>query len=159
MYFNGRGLFEAQLELPIGDIRLEDVAVQRPRVTVELDGGLFAVLHVAEGFRHRRGQIMQVVVSKIATHLDRIIVLPYVKAAGPLVAADLVPGADYEGVVTGHQPYGVFVQISGRTGLVHAKYLADSPSFSARFPKGSKVLVRLVEVGAKGLVLAFPPAP
>jgi len=128
-------------------------------VTVELEGGLFAVLSVAEGFRHRRGQIMQVVVSKIATHLDRIIVSPYVKAAAALVAADLVPGEDYEGVVTGHQPYGIFVQIGRRKGLVHAKYLADVVSFSGRFPKGSKVQVRLVEVGAKGLVLAIPPAP
>ncbi|WP_447916533.1 P-loop NTPase [Delftia acidovorans] len=128
-------------------------------VNVELEGGLFAILRVADGFRHRPGAVLQVLVSQIDTHLDRIVVLPYLKAAADMTVAHLVPGTDYEGVVTGHQPYGVFVKIGGKTGLVHAKHLADVPSFPAHFPKGSAIQVRLVDVGPKGLVLAIPPAP
>jgi ribosomal protein S1 len=85
--------------------------------------------------------------------------LPHVKAAAPSAAADFVPGTDYEGVVSGHQSYGVFVEIGGRTGLVHAKYLVGVPSFLTRFPKGSAIQVRLVEIGPKGLVLTVPRAP
>ena len=126
-------------------------------VTVELEGGLFAVLRIAEGFRHRRGQALEVVVIEISTHMDRIVVSPYPGVTAPLVTENLTPGANYEGIVKGHQPYGVFVNVRGQKGLIHAKYLTDVPSFSARFPTETKVLVRLVEVGPTGLVLALPP--
>ncbi len=126
-------------------------------MTVELEGGLFALLLVDEGFSRRRGRDLEVVVTKVQTHLDRVVVSPYRGVASPLPLEDLFPGGNYEGTVTGHQGYGIFVEVRGQKGLVHAKYLGDVGSYSARFPKGTKVQVRLVEVGPKGLVLALPP--
>lgn len=128
-------------------------------VTVELEGGLFALLLADEGFRHRRGQNLEVVVTKIQPHLDRVVVSPYRGRAAAVPLEDLLPGGNYEGMVTGHQSYGIFVEVRGQRGLVHAKYLGDVGSYSARFPKGIKVQVRLVEVGPKGLVLALPAVP
>jgi hypothetical protein len=131
----------------------------RQDVTVELQGGLFALLRVEEGFRHRQGRDLEVVVTMIMTHLDRIVVLPYRETAVPTPLEDLVPGANYEGTVTGHQRYGIFIDVRGQKGLVHAKHLGDVASYSDRFPMGTKVQVRLVEVGPKGLVLALPLRP
>jgi hypothetical protein len=131
----------------------------RKGVMIELDGGLFAVLEVTDGFRYPPGRRLQVVITEVAIRSDRVSAAPWEQAAAPAQSAALVPGCDYEGIVSGHKPYGIFVRVHGHSGLVHAKYLTNVPSFSTRYPKGSTIEVQLIEIGPRGLVLALPPKP
>ena len=56
----------------------------------------------------------------------------------------LMVGSEHEGVVSGAQAYGVFVQIGEYQGLIHISRLPNLSEFRAQHPDGSPVRVRVV---------------
>jgi predicted RNA-binding protein with RPS1 domain len=64
-------------------------------------------------------------------------------------------GENYDGLVKQYQLYGVFVTIDGQTGLLHKKQCSDWFAMVKRFPKGSQVCVKVLEILPKGPRLQY----
>lgn len=124
-------------------------------VSVELENGLFARMRVVDQFRYPRGSTLPVVIEKINTKFDFIIVRPDWRDPASQVAVNLVPGQVYEGIVTGHQRHCIFVRIHGQSGILRSRHLPGAKVVPEDFPKGSTLKVRLIEKVAKGLELAL----
>ncbi len=146
----------AQLDqwLERGQVVPAIVTAHGRQVTVEIAGGLYAVFDRTAPHL-RRGQQVQVVPMRVERSRDRIVVRQ------SLDSADLPKvGQIVEGDITGHQPYGVFVRVMGRSGLIQPISLPlDQSDWVHQLPLHSKWHVRIIKHTSKGFnaVVVNPP--
>jgi ribosomal protein S1 len=130
-------------------------SVSKHGVSVELPGGMYAVLQTGAATRYQRGQSVDVRVICVETLRDRVTVREaVVPAALPSVGSIAV------GRITGHQPYGVFVRVGNAPGLIYATELPiDNVAWPRWLPLESEWPVKILRYTDKGFNAALVEPP
>ena len=64
-------------------------------------------------------------------------------------------GEKYNGLVVRYKEYGAFVTIDGQSGLLHKKECSNWVDLVERFPKGSQICVKILEIASEGPKLQY----
>ncbi|RBO11945.1 S1 RNA-binding domain-containing protein [Pantoea sp. 3_1284] len=67
----------------------------------------------------------------------------------------LTIGKRYKGLIVKYKEYGAFVIIEGQSGLLHKKECSNWVDLVKRFPKGSQIWVKILEITSEGPKLQY----